>query len=124
MKATISAGHSKGFTLIEVLIVIAIIGILATVAIPQYAAYRQRSYRAALETDAHSYANAQAAYFANHSTYCNTIATLQNSTYGARNSPDTLANIVNADGNNFLMTFTNIRRGIVVTYNSAAGGIQ
>ena len=41
--------NKKGFTLIELMIVIAIIGILAAIAIPQFAAYRAKSYNSAAQ---------------------------------------------------------------------------
>lgn len=57
-------GDSKGFTLIELMIVIAIIGILAAIAIPNFIAYRNKAYCSAAESDANATAAALADYFA------------------------------------------------------------
>ncbi|MCF8131431.1 MAG: prepilin-type N-terminal cleavage/methylation domain-containing protein [Deltaproteobacteria bacterium] len=59
----------KGFTLIELMIVIAIIGILAAIAIPQFNSYRKRAYNSSAMSDVKNTATAEEAYFVDAQTY-------------------------------------------------------
>ena len=55
--------NQKGFTLIELMIVIAIIGILAAIAIPNFIAYRNKSFCSAAEADANAIASRISDYY-------------------------------------------------------------
>lgn len=59
----------SGFTTIELLIVVAIIGILAAIIIPQMSSYKTRAYNAAALSDIRSFKHLIEAYYADNKTY-------------------------------------------------------
>lgn len=67
--------HSAGFTLVELLIVVAIIAILAAISIPQFSAYIQKSVRARMVSDAKNAYIMQENYQAENQTYIEVGAT-------------------------------------------------
>ncbi|MFA4828047.1 MAG: prepilin-type N-terminal cleavage/methylation domain-containing protein [Thermodesulfovibrionales bacterium] len=69
MKNERGKGKDKGFTLVELLVVVAIIGILAAIAIPQFSAYRMKAYNAAAQSDVRNWRSAMEAYFYDNQQY-------------------------------------------------------
>jgi prepilin-type N-terminal cleavage/methylation domain-containing protein len=61
--------NRKGFTLIELLIVVVIIGILAAIAIPKFAATKDKARLASVKSDIRNIETAEEAYFADNAAY-------------------------------------------------------
>jgi type IV pilus assembly protein PilA len=58
------SNNKKGFTLVELMVVIAVIGVLATIAVPQFNTYRMGSYKSACISDGKNADNAAKDWFA------------------------------------------------------------
>lgn len=69
-------GHDRGFTLIELLVVTSIIGLLASIAIPQYASYRARGFDSKVQSTVRHVATGEEGYYAGNLTYTTNVADL------------------------------------------------
>ncbi len=79
-KVTYSAHRQRGFTLMELMIAVAIVGILAAIAYPSYAQYVRKSKRSTAQAALVDIANKQQAYQLDRRAYTATLADVAFST--------------------------------------------
>jgi len=120
----------KGFTLIELMIVVAIIGILAAIAIPQFAEYRIRAFNSSAQADLRNIMTAQEAAYADTQTYVEMPITGPgpissiNSLPGAKLSQNVTADgqAVSSLATDYSVTSKHLQGNTIYT-GTAAGGI-
>jgi prepilin-type N-terminal cleavage/methylation domain-containing protein len=79
----------RGFTLVEVLVVVLVLGVLAAIAIPRYAGSKDKAYVAAMIADLHNAAIYEEQYASeNHAQYFSGTATADVPVEGFRASKD------------------------------------
>ena len=94
-------GVNRWVPYIPVIIIIA--GIFAAIAIPQFSAYRMRSYNAAALADLTNACRAQEAHFVDNATYCDSIERLTGDYYGLYLSEDVTVYVESANKDHYLM---------------------
>lgn len=67
-------GRAGGFSLIEILVVLAVLGLLAAIAIPQFIEYRRQSVDAQMKSDLRNAAVAVESYYAKQAIYPSSVA--------------------------------------------------
>ena len=70
----------NGFTLIELVVVVVIIGLLATIAIPKFTNTKEKAHIAAMKSDLRNLATAEEAFFYDSSKYALSFVQLANFT--------------------------------------------
>ncbi|KZN37707.1 type IV pilin protein [Pseudoalteromonas luteoviolacea] len=100
----------RGFTLIEMMIVVAVLGILATLAYPNYTGYLQRAARAEAMTILLDAANKQEQYFVDNRQYASALSDI---------------GIPSTSGNGyFTLTVTLANGGYTLTATAANGPVR
>ena len=116
----------KGFTLIELMIVIAIIGILSAIAIPNFLSYRAKGQDTAARTEASNFYSAALAQFAD----VGDAVTFTSSALptGFAKNPDIgyagALNILATGATSSTMTFSHAKSDTTYTLTGSTGSIE
>ena len=124
MSRSFSRHRRAGFTLVELLVVIIIIGILAAIAIPVFLNQRNKGFDSAVRSDLRNSATAQETWLTDNAVYTNNVADLEavGFKYSAAKNYDGAKAVLVATtaGNNYCMQGTSAS-GATFVYTNTGG---
>ena len=116
--------RDEGFTLVEIMIVIAIVAILAAIAIPQLSVHRTKSYNTTAVSDLKNAAIAQEAYYVDNRQYTNSISALTTTPYNLSISQGVRIAVSSANNEAYLMTAYHSAGNITYTLSGPGGTLS
>jgi len=120
---TVTDRRDEGFTLIELMIVVAIVAILAAIAIPQLSVHRTKSYNTAAISDLKNAAIAQEAYYVDNRRYTSDIGNLTLNPYNFYISQGINMAVSSATNEAYLMTAYHSAGNKTYTLSGPGGSI-
>ena len=113
------AGDS-GFTLLETLAVMVIVGLLAAITVPQIAKWREKAYITALKTDARNIANAVEASYVDNERYPTRAEFATLVAADVKLNPDNVASSygLTADSNGFVFAVSSSKTDSAIAYRN------
>lgn len=122
LRASADDPSDDGFSLIELLVVIIIIGILAAIAIPAFLNQRTKGYNAAVKSDLRNLATAEEAYLTDYSSYTNALASLDAA--GVKTGPSNQFVIAFSGNSGYCAIGRSNNSSAYFAYDSAGGALK
>ncbi len=121
-KKRVTRSRLAGFTLVELLVVVTLIGLLALMSLPRFARTREKAYRAQMQSALRTLVSAQEAYFDENMQYSGDLTGLEHN-----DTPMVTIQIVETSGNGWSADathqMTSIKCGLYLGPVSPIAGI-
>ena len=112
--------RSKGFTLIELMIVIAIMGILAALVVTELITYRERAFVTSMQSDLQVLRTSEEAYHTQNMVYTANVNDLNGFGFIVFSTGNSAVITLNANGN-YTVVMSSSKTSKTVTFDSDAG---
>ncbi|MSP40019.1 MAG: prepilin-type N-terminal cleavage/methylation domain-containing protein [Deltaproteobacteria bacterium] len=121
--ADLSLRQQRGFSLVEILIVIAIVSLLAAIGIPQFITYRSKGIDAQMKSDLRNAAVAVESYFAKNGVYPSSTAVI--AVNGFQGTQGVTLSLSNITANSYQLSATTSGGSQAsFSFDSTSGAIQ